>query len=102
MSSHPFPLHNKNIVSEITGSWLEEILFDGKAYWNIKDSVSPQIYPDEKPLKSDSRYREDKIWLKKSWENKEYEKLYESYAQSWKLSLEAQQRFERGLRKKYS
>jgi hypothetical protein len=102
MSSHPFPLHNKNIVSEITGSWLEEILFDGKSYWNIKDSVSPQIYPDEKPLKSDSRFREDKIWLKKSWENKEYEKLYESYAQSWKLSLEAQQRFERGLRKKYS
>ena len=47
-------------------------------------------------LDSDSRYREDKEWLKLSWDNKEKGKLYEEYAQAWKLTLEAQQRFERG------
>ena len=86
MSTHPFPLHNKGIVSVITGSWLEEIKFDDKVYWNIKNSVAPQIFPEKEVLKSDSRYREDRTWLKLSWENKD-------------LSLEAQQRYERNMRK---
>ena len=38
------------------------------------------------------------MWLKLAWDNLEYEKLYEEYAQNWKLALEAQQRNERGLR----
>ena len=102
MPSHPFPLHNKDIVSEITGSWLEEIKFDNKVYFNIKNSSQPQIYPSKEVLNSDSRYREDKQWLKLSWDNKEKSKLYEEYAQAWKLALEAQQRYERGLRKEYA
>ncbi len=99
MSSHPFPLHNKNIVSVVTGSWLENIKFDDKVYWDIKQSISPQIYPEKIVLPSDVRYREDRTWLKLSWENHDYEKLYEDYAQKWKLALEAQQRYERNLRK---
>ena len=102
MPSHPFPLYNKDIVSEITGSWLEEVKFDGKTYFNIKNASPPQIYPCKNVLNSDSRYREDKIWLQLSWDNKEKSKLYEEYAQAWKLALEAQQRYERGLRKEYS
>jgi uncharacterized protein YbgA (DUF1722 family) len=102
MSSHPFPLYNKDIVSEITGSWLEEVKFDNKSYFNIKNSSPPQIYPTKDVLNSDSRYREDKQWLQLSWDNKEKSKLYEEYAQAWKLALEAQQRFERGLRKEYA
>ena len=102
MPSHPFPLYNKDIVSEITGSWLEEIKFDKKTYFNIKNSFPPQIYPCKKVLNSDSRYREDKQWLQLSWDNKEKNKLYEEYAQAWKLALEAQQRYERGLRKEYA
>jgi hypothetical protein len=102
MSSHPFPLYNKDIVSEITGSWLEEIKFDNKVYFNIKNASQPQIYPSKNVLDSDSRYREDKQWLQLSWDNKEKSKLYEEYAQAWKLALEAQQRYERGLRKEYA
>ena len=102
MPSHPFPLYNKDIVSEITGSWLEDIKFDNKIYFNIKNSSPPQIYPTKKVLNSDSRYREDKQWLQLSWDTKEKAKLYEEYAQAWKLALEAQQRFERGLRKEYA
>ena len=102
MPSHPFPLYNKDIVSEITGSWLEEIKFDNKTYFNIKNASPPQIYPCKNVLNSDSRYREDKIWLQLSWDNKEKAKLYEEYAQAWKLALETQQRYERGLRKEYA
>ena len=101
MPSHPFPLYNKDIVSEITGSWLENIIIGNKVYLSIKETVSPQIYPTEKCLDSDARYREDKQWLKLSWDNKEFQKTFEGYAQCWKLALEAQQRFDRGLRKEY-
>ena len=100
--SHPFPLYNKDIVSEITGSWLESIKFDNKEYFNIKESTPPQIYPSKESLNSDCRYREDKEWLQLSWDNKDKGKLYEEYAQAWKLALEAQQRYERGLRKEYA
>ena len=102
ISSHPFPEESNYILSEITGSWLENIKFNDKIYFNIKNSPAPQIYPCKKVLDSDSRYREDKEWLKLSWDNKEKGKLYEEYAQAWKLTLEAQQRFERGLRKEYA
>ena len=57
------------------------------------------MYPEKIILPSDVRYREDRTWLKLSWENHDYEKLYEDYAQKWKLALEAQQRYERNLRK---
>ena len=98
---NPFPSKNDDVISEITGSWLEEIKFDNNIYFSIKDSVAPQIYPCEKVLDSDARYREDKQWLKLSWDNKEFSKIFEGYAQCWKLALEAQQRFDRGLRKEY-
>jgi len=99
--SYPFPSKKEDVLSEITGSWLEEIKFDDKVYFNIKETVAPQIYPCEKVLDSDARYREDKEWLQLSWDNKEFGKTFEGYAQCWKLALEAQQRFDRGLRKEY-
>ena len=99
--SYPFPSNKDDIISEITGSWLEDIIIDNKVYLSIKETVSPQIYPCEKVLDSDARYREDKEWLQLSWDNKEFGKTFEGYAQCWKLALEAQQRFDRGLRKEW-
>ena len=98
---YPFPSNNEDVISEITGSWLEEIKFDDKVYLTLQDSIPPSIFPSDNALPSDSRYREDRIWLKHSFDNKEYGKVFEGYAQSWKLGLEAQQRFDRELRKKY-
>ena len=40
--------------------------------------------------------------MKHSFDNKEFSKVFEGYAQSWKLGLEAQQRFDRELRKQYA
>ena len=97
----PFPTNNEDIITEITGSWLEEIKFDDKVAFSIKESVPTPIYPVDNPLPSDSRYREDRIWLKHSFDNKDFRKVFEEYAQKWKLALEAQQRFDKGLRKEY-
>ena len=100
LPSYPFPSNDKDVISEITGSWLEEIKIGDKVF-SIKDTQAPQIYPCDKVLDSDARYREDKQWLQLSWDNKKFEKVFEGYAQCWKLALEAQQRFDRGLRKEY-
>ena len=100
MPSYPFPSKKEDVISEITGSWLEEIKIDDKVF-SIKNTPAPQIYPSEKVLDSDARYREDKQWLKLSWDNKNFGKIFEGYAQCWKLGLEAQQRFDRGLRKEW-
>ncbi|MCF0222846.1 MAG: hypothetical protein HUK20_01115, partial [Fibrobacter sp.] len=102
MPSNPFPTNKNDIISEITGSWLEEVKFDNETFFNIKNSEPPQIFPSKDVIDSDARYREDKQWLQLSWDNKEKCKLYESNAQIWKLALETQQRFERGLRKEFS
>ena len=99
---YPFPSNKDDIISTITGSWLEEIKIDDKVCFSVKDSVPSQIYPSDNVLPSDSRYREDKIWLKYSFDSKEFCKKFEGYAQSWKLGLEMQQRFDRGLRKEYA
>ena len=99
--SYPFPSNEKDVISEITGSWLEDIRIDNKVYLSIKETFSPQIYPTENVLDSDARYREDKQWLQLSWDNKEFAKTFEGYAQCWKLALEAQQRYDRGLRKEW-
>ena len=75
----------------IQGSWVKSLIIDDKKYWNIKqDVISPHL-PVSNPLSSDSRYREDLIWVwKKSLD----------YAQKWKLALENIQRKDVVLRKK--
>lgn len=94
----PFQKGKETPLSVITGSWLESVSFDDKLYWSIKDNTAPQVFPEKEVLPSDCRYREDKKWLYYSTITKDYEKLYEEYAQKWKLALEAQQRYERLLR----
>ena len=55
MPSHPFPLYNKDIESEIEGSWLEDVKLDNKVYFNIKNPSPRQILPTKKVLNSDQR-----------------------------------------------
>ena len=60
--------------------------------------MPPQIYPQKECAPSDSRYREDLIWLKRSMKDEQNTKTYEDYAQTWKVALEIQQRHDRALR----
>lgn len=89
-------------ISEISGSWLSNINFDSKQYWNIDNYVPSFIKPETNVIPSDGRYREDLIWLFRSWnvEDDETRKLYETYSQSWKLLIEIVQRADREDRKK--
>jgi hypothetical protein len=101
LPKNPFPSDKKLIFSEITGSWLENIIFDNEIYWSVRDVYPPQILPVKSSLPSDPRYREDLVWLKKSLISPQYNKIYEDYAQSWKVALEIQQRHDRSLREKF-
>jgi hypothetical protein len=92
------PSDKKHLLSEITGSWLENIMFDNKEYWNISEKAPCQIYPVKQAVPSDCRNREDLIWLKRSQICDS--KSYEEYAQQWKVALEIQQRHDRALRDK--
>ena len=55
--------HGEMEVSNIEGSWLEGLRFNGLEYWNI-DTHRPSFhYFVDNPLPSDWRFREDLIWL---------------------------------------
>lgn len=78
-------------MSAIQGSWLREIAFDGKKYWQIdnKDIKLEAQICSKDPLPSDWRFREDLIWLKHK---------NEPYADIWKKELEKMQRQDRKWR----
>ena len=80
-------------LCSVSGSWLEELAFGDKVYWNLgrdKDRYAQQKAAAH-PLPSDMRFREDLIWL--FYRN-------ERAAQQWKLALEATQRGNREKRVK--
>nr|CCA23572.1 conserved hypothetical protein [Albugo laibachii Nc14] len=78
-------------ICQITGSWLDELLFGGNVYWDLRHTecgwaVRPCA---DKLLPSDSRFREDLQYLAKNDLNE---------AQDWKVKLEVLQRVDRSLR----
>lgn len=79
-------------IEEISGSWYENLYYNDKLYWDFKQDYDLQKIKihEENPLPSDSRFREDLLWL-------EYKNI--DYAQNWKHKLEAQQRKDRETRK---
>jgi hypothetical protein len=80
------------LVSQIDGSWLDGIRFDGVEFWRrcVHRPFFLQHLPDEDVLPSDSRFREDLQHLKRG----DLEG-----AQKWKAALEVQQRDDKKLRK---
>ena len=81
-------------LEKIQGSWLQNLKFDDKVYYDVKKDIN--LYLSRKittePLPSDSRFREDIVWL--NCANKEQ-------AQVWKIKLEEQQRKDRKNRNDY-
>ena len=92
-----------DILSTISGSWLNQLYFDGVKYWDIDEDIPTYIKPVYNCLPSDSRFREDLIWLYRSFfksKNEEERLYYEKLAQNWKLMIEKVQREERTLKAK--
>ena len=90
-----------NVLETCEGSWLKEIKFGDKVYWDIDKVIPNWIRPVDNPIPSDGRYREDLIWLYRSFylssDDKEMQK-YEDLAQEWKLMVEKLQREEREMK----
>ena len=94
---------SNDIVSTISGSWLGQLYFDNNKYWDIDEDIPTYIRPVYNCLPSDSRFREDLIWLYRSFykaKNEEERLYYEKLAQNWKLMIEKVQREERTLKAK--
>ena len=89
------------ILERCEGSWLKEIKFGDKVYWDIDKDIPNWIRPVDNPLPSDGRYREDLIWLFRSFylsNDQEETQKYEDLAQCWKLMVEKLQREEREMK----
>ena len=98
-------LSNKQnvILSKISGSWLKNFVCDREVLWDIDRDVPTFITPVKNSLPSDGRFREDIIWLYRSfyfYKTEEERDTYEKLAQEWKLMLEKLQREEREIKKK--
>lgn len=100
-------IDTKNIKQKIfaraSGSWLKELNFDNKSYWDIDKHIPGFIRPVNNVIPSDWRFREDLIWLFRSFlsKNEQDRKTFEDTAQNWKTVIETCQRTEREIRKKY-
>ena len=69
----------------------------------IQAQIPEFIRPVKNCIPSDGRYREDLIWLYRSFynsKNEEERKLYEDIAQEWKIMMEKFNREERKIRAK--
>jgi hypothetical protein len=87
---------NDKVIGVVEGSWLGALDFtDEKTkqktrLWNIITSKKLKVSPTETPLPSDSRFRQDLVYLKKK-------DIDESA--KWKATLEQKQRKEEAWRK---
>ena len=84
---------NNKKVSSISGSFMSNIDFDGKRYWDIRQNFNIKLIEFEKNLPSSSIHREDRILLE---ENKIND------GQIAKENLENIQRADRKLREKFN
>jgi len=79
------------ILAEVSGSWVEKLIIGNEEIWNINRDKPVWHLPVKTPLPSDSRYREDLVWLKHG---------NSSYAEEWKVKLEQVLDKEEALRAK--
>jgi hypothetical protein len=69
--------------------------------WDIHSQTPEFIRPVKKCIPSDGRFREDLIWLYRSFycsKNEEEKKIYMDIAQKWKIMMEEFNRWERKRR----
>lgn len=76
-------------ICDIYGNVLKELVIDDEWFWNIEEYIPYRMFPVPNCIPSDSRFREDLIWLVYGDQN---------YSQEWKSKLEVQQRFDKKLR----
>jgi len=56
----------KKLICEIEGSYLEKLVIDKQEKWNMGSVKPDSFYPVENPIPSDSRFREDLVWVERN------------------------------------
>ena len=89
-----------DVIENITGSWISNLDFGGQRMWDMRTDVPEFMRPVKKCIPSDGRFREDLIWLYRSFNavNEEEKKKYLDIAQEWKVMMEEFNRWERRRR----
>ena len=88
-------------IDEISGSWVSKLIVGNEIRWDIKAQLPEFIRPVKKCIPSDGRFREDLIWLYRSFycsKDEEEKKIYMNIAQKWKIMMEEFNRWERKKR----
>jgi hypothetical protein len=86
------------ILEYIKGSWLENLTIGNEEIWDINKHIPEHIRPVRHCIPSDGRFREDLIWLYRSFygaKNEEEEEIYRSISNEWKVMMEEFNRLER-------
>ena len=89
----------------ISGSWLYKLVIGDTLLWDVNKQLPEFIRPVKNCIPSDGRFREDLIWLYRSFycsKNEEEKKIYLDIAQQWKLMMEEFNRWERRRRAEYN
>ena len=89
------------LIDKISGSWLSKLVIGEELIWDIKAQLPEFIRPVKSCIPSDGRFREDLIWLFRSFycsKNEEEKKMYLELAQEWKIMMEEFNRWERKRR----
>ena len=92
------------ILEKISGDFLDKLLIGGNVIWDINKNIPGHIKPTKHCIPSDGRYREDLIWLHRSFygaKNKEEEDIYRDISMEWKVMMEEFNRWERRNRATY-
>ena len=88
-------------IDEIKGNWVSKLIIGNEERWKITAQKPEFIRPVKKCIPSDGRFREDLIWLYRSFycsKNEEEKKIYMNIAQKWKIMMEEFNRWERRRR----
>ena len=94
---------NYKIIDKIKGSYLEALVIGNEMVWNT-DQIPEYIKPVKHCIPSDGRYREDLIWLYRSFygaKDQEEEEIYRKISMEWKVMMEEFHRWERKKRATY-
>ena len=95
---------NYKIIDNISGSFIEYLQIGNDVIWNINKNPAELIKPVKHCIPSDGRYREDLIWLYRSFNNAKDEKeeeIYRGIGMKWKVTMEEFSRWERKHRADY-
>ena len=96
--------NNYTIYEKISGSFLHYLKIGEDVVWDIQKHPAEPIKPVNYCIPSDGRYREDLIWLYRSFYGKKDEKeeeIYREIGMKWKIMMEEFNRWERKHRADY-